>query len=54
MWPLPYLLVVAFLFAPGLLVLLFLASMLECRLLAEREPGTTTEQPEGTPAGPAA
>jgi hypothetical protein len=51
MWPLPYLLAVAFLFAPGLLVLLFLASMLECRLLAERDP-VATEQPEGTPTSP--
>jgi hypothetical protein len=50
MWPLPYLLAVAFLFAPGLLVLLFLVSMLEGRLLAEREP-VATEQPEGAPAG---
>jgi hypothetical protein len=52
MWPLPYLLVVAFLFAPGLLVLLCLASILEYRLLAEREPAA--EEPESTPAGPGA
>jgi hypothetical protein len=53
MWPLPYLLAVAFLFAPGLLALLFLASMLECRLLADREP-VAPEQPESTPASPGA
>jgi hypothetical protein len=51
-WSLPYLLAVAFLFAPTLLVLLFAASKLEGRLLAKQERSGAVEQADGTGAGP--
>jgi hypothetical protein len=53
-WSLPYLLAVAFLFAPTLLVLLFAASKLEGRLLAKQERSRAVEQADGTGAGPGA
>jgi hypothetical protein len=51
MWSLPYLLAVAFLFAPTMLLLLVAASILEGRLLAKRDRDRAAEQPEGTGAG---
>ena len=50
MWSLPYLLAVAFLFAPSMLVLLVAASILEGHLLAKRE-RRPAEQPDGAGAG---
>jgi hypothetical protein len=50
MWSLPYLLAVAFLFAPSLLVLLVAASILEGHLLAKRE-RRPVERPDGADAG---
>jgi hypothetical protein len=54
MWSLPYLLVIAFLFAPTLLALLFAASKLEGHLLAKQERSRAVEQADGTGAGPGA
>jgi hypothetical protein len=51
MWSLPYLLVVAFLFAPTLLALLFAASILEGHLLSDREaPPEPSDPSSGEPA----
>jgi hypothetical protein len=54
MWSLPYLLAVAFLFAPTLLALVFAASKLEGHLLAKRERSHAVEQADTTGAGPGA